>query len=67
MSDDPRQAKTMGEAAQNADGTWNGLRGLSWLSEVLNPGKGVSAEEVKAIAERVIAERKARAAAIDKL
>jgi len=47
--DDPRKAETLGEAALNPDGTYNGLRALSWLSGVLNPGKGLSEEEVAKI------------------
>lgn len=46
---DPRKAKTLGEAAQNPDGTFNGAKALAWLSEVLNPGKGVSEEDVQAM------------------
>lgn len=46
---DPRKANTLGEAAQNPDGTFNGARALSWLSEVLAPGKGVPEEEVQAM------------------
>ena len=48
MSDatDPRRAKTLGEAAENPDGTFNGARMLSWLSEALNPGKCASEREV---------------------
>lgn len=58
MRDDPRQAKTLGEAALNADGTYNGLRALSWLSEVLNPGRGIPVEEVAEIAEEVKARKR---------
>jgi hypothetical protein len=54
---DPRKAKTLGEAAQNSDGTFNALRALSWLSEVVKPGHGLSLEEVKQIAENVKAEK----------
>lgn len=55
---DPRKAETLGEAAQNPDGSYNAIRALSWLSEVLNPGKGLPEEEVAKIAEEV-KERKA--------
>jgi len=44
---DPRKAKTLEEACGNGDGTYNGYRLLSWLSEVVRPGKGFSVEEVK--------------------
>lgn len=47
MALDPRKAKTLGEAALNPDGkTYNGAKALSWLSEVLNPGKGMSEKDV---------------------
>lgn len=54
---DPRKAKTLGEASLNPDGTYNGLRALSWLSEVLTGGKGLSEEEVTKIAEEVKAKK----------
>jgi hypothetical protein len=57
MTDDPRYAKTLGEAAQNPDGTFNGLKGLSWLSEVLNPGRGIPLADVQRIAAEVIAKK----------
>lgn len=53
MQDDPRKAKTLGEAAMNPDGTYNGLRALSWLSDVLTKGKGLSVDEVAEIADEV--------------
>ena len=43
---DPRKAGTLDEAARNPDGTYNGARALSWLSDVLTGGKGVSEDEV---------------------
>lgn len=54
---DPRKAQTLGEAAQNPDGTYNAIRALSWLSEVLNPGKGLPEDEVAKIAEEVKARK----------
>jgi hypothetical protein len=54
---DPRTAKTLGEAALNADGTYNGAKALSWLSECLTPGRGLSQEEVQAIFEEVKVKR----------
>lgn len=56
MSDDPRRARTLGEAALNPDGTYNGARALSWLSEVLHPGAGISEAEALQIAEEVKAQ-----------
>jgi hypothetical protein len=53
---DPRHASTLGEACKNPDGTHNGYKLLSWLS-------GMPEEEVKAIADKVIAEKKAKACA----
>lgn len=58
-SDDPRKAKTLDEAAMNPDGTYNALRALSWLSDVMTGGKGLPVEEVAKIAEEVKA-RKAK-------
>lgn len=57
---DPRKAKTLGEAAQNPDGTFNGARALSWLSEALNPGRGASEAEVQQIYDRVRARQSKR-------
>ena len=60
---DPRQAKTLDEAALNPDGkTWNGARALSWLSETLNPGRGISEEEVRQMWERAKAKASAKRA-----
>ena len=57
MSEDPRKAKTLDEAALNPDGTYNGLRALSWLSDVLTNGKGIPVEEVEKIADEVKAKK----------
>lgn len=46
---DPRTAATLDEASLNPDGTYNGARALSWLSDVLTGGKGISADEIKAM------------------
>ncbi len=57
---DPREASTLAEAALNADGkTCDGAKALSWISEVLNPGKGLSEAEVKGIWEDTKARKKA--------
>lgn len=45
---DPRLAKSLEEACSNGDGTYNGARMLSWLSEAVNPGHGVSLAVVEA-------------------
>ncbi|MEE5136198.1 hypothetical protein V2J83_11860 [Pseudomonas alliivorans] len=50
MSTDPRNAKDLDEAARNEDGTYNGLRALSWLSRVLTRGEGVPLDEVEQMA-----------------
>ena len=57
MTDDPRKAKTLGEAAQNPDGSYNGLKALAWLSECMNPGKGISVEEIKKMWEEAKAKK----------
>ena len=54
---DPRKAGTLDEAALNPDGTYNGLRALSWLSDVLTGGKGLSEDEVAKIAADVKAKK----------
>jgi hypothetical protein len=46
---DPRKANTLDEAARNPDGTYNGARVLSWLSDVLTGGKGMTEDEVRAM------------------
>jgi hypothetical protein len=57
---DPRKAKTIDEASANGDGTFNGARALSWVSEVMNPGRGVSEEEVLAAFAAAKAKRLAK-------
>lgn len=57
--DDPRKAPTLGEAAQNADGTYNAYRALSWLSSVTNPS-GLTVEQVMQIGAEVKAKLDAR-------
>lgn len=54
---DPRKAKNLDEACANGNGTYNGYRMLSWLSEVLHPGKGLSEAEVREIEAEVRAKR----------
>ncbi len=54
---DPRRAETLEEASSNGDGTYNGARALSWLSEALFPGKGVSEEEVRKLWDEAKAKR----------
>ena len=55
---DPRKANTLDEAARNPDGTYNGARALSWLSDVLTGGKGVPEGEI----EQMFADAKAKRA-----
>lgn len=58
---DPRQAKTLGEAALNSDGkTYNGAKALSWLTEVLYPGNGLPEDEVARMFEEAKAKRSQR-------
>lgn len=54
---DPREALTLEEACANGDGTFNGLRLLSWLSEAVSPGNGLTEAEVRQIASVVEARR----------
>jgi hypothetical protein len=50
---DPREAATLGEACSNGDGTYNGLRLLSWLSHAVSGRKGLSEDNVKEIWKQV--------------
>lgn len=55
---DPRKADTLDEAARNPDGTYNGARALSWLSDVLlGVGKGIPEDEIKQMFADAKAER----------
>lgn len=61
MTNDPRKAETLQDAALNSDGeTWNGAKALSWLSEAMNPGKGLPEEEVAKMFEEAKARRAAQ-------
>lgn len=53
----PRKAQTLDEAARNPDGTYDGARALSWLSNVLTGGKGIPEAEVRAMFEDAKAAR----------
>lgn len=57
---DPRKAATLDEASKNEDGTYNGARALAWLSEAMNPGRGVSEAEVRAAWDAAKAKRQKR-------
>lgn len=46
---DPRKADTLDEAARNEDGTYDGARALSWLSDVMTGGKGTPEGEIRAM------------------
>lgn len=64
---DARKATTLDEAARNPDGTYNGARALSWLSDVLTGGKGMPEGEIKQIFEDARAQRKAMASEADQV
>ena len=57
MTSDPRNASTLGEAAMNPDGTYNAIKALSWLSDALNPGRGLPESDVPKIAADVMSKR----------
>lgn len=61
MTADPRKANTLDEAARNPDGTYNAIKALSWLSDAINPGRGLPEEEVRKIADEVIARKQKKA------
>lgn len=54
---DPRKAKNLEEAARNPDGSYNAIKALSWLSDVVTGGKGIPESEVAQIAKEVQARR----------
>lgn len=58
---DPRHAKTLGEASDNGNGTYNGFRAFAFMSEALYPGHGLSEEEVRKLWDAEIAKRKSTA------
>lgn len=57
---DPRNAETLADACGNGDGTYNGFELMSWLSEALHPGKGLSVAEVKKCYEEAVRRRAAK-------
>ena len=57
---DPRNAKTLGEAAQNPDGTYNLAKAMSWLSSVMSPNASLSEDDVKKIIDEVKAKKERR-------
>lgn len=59
---DPRNARTLGEAGRNPDGTYNLAKTMSWLTAAMSRGgKGLSQAEVQEIIDREIAKRRVRA------
>lgn len=57
---DPRKANTLDEAARNPDGTYNAIKALSWLSDAINPGRGLPESEVQKIADDVMAKKRSQ-------
>jgi hypothetical protein len=57
MTGDPRNAQTLDEACANGDGTFNGYRLFSWLSEATSPGKGLPEAEVRRLVDEARAKR----------
>lgn len=53
MNTDPRKAKDLDDACANGNDTYNGIRMMSWLTEVMKPGKGLSEDEVREIVAEV--------------
>ena len=58
LESDPRKAASLEEAAKNPDGTFDGARALSWLSEALNPGRGVPVEDVDDLWKEAVERRR---------
>lgn len=58
---DPRQAKSLDEAARNPDGTYNGFRALFWMSAIFSKsGKGIPEDEVRTMVAEAWARKKTR-------
>jgi len=57
---DSRKAETLDEACKNPDGTYNGYRLLSFLTEATNRGKRMTEEEIKEMATEIIQSKKAK-------
>ena len=55
--DELRKAENLDEASLNPDGTYNGANALSWLSDVLTGGKGISSDEIKKMFDEEKAKR----------
>ena len=51
------KAPTLDDAAKNPDGTYNGAKALSWMSEALHPGNGVPVAEVQGMWDGLKAEK----------
>jgi hypothetical protein len=55
---DTRTVTTLGEAAKNADGTYDGAKALAWLTEAINPGHGIPAKEIRQQFDALIAKKR---------
>ncbi len=52
MSENKKRSKlaeTLHEACANGDGTYNGVKALKWLADVLHPGNDLTGEEIQEI------------------
>lgn len=55
-----RRPETLGEAAQNPDGTYDGAKALAWISSIIADtlgGKGLSEDEIKRMWAAELAKR----------
>jgi hypothetical protein len=66
MSTD-KEADALLDECRNADGTYNGVKLVSRLSEILHPGHGLSEEEVQRIWDAHVEKLRAQRAADDSL
>lgn len=50
----PPHPHTLDEASRNPDGTYNGIKVLKWLADVLTPKHGLTEEDIEQIRYRVL-------------
>lgn len=55
---EPHEAKTLGEACANGDGTYNGLRMMQFLFSAVTGGKEISEQEVQDMWEQAKSRRR---------
>lgn len=60
MRPEPHEAKTLGEACANGDGTYDGVRLMQFLFSAVTGGKQIATEEVRQMWDEAKAKRERR-------